>query len=75
MALSRSPLEFIRRQGWQHESLRPSPRLNLSELLVHTAPISSPPLPGQATLRSYEGTPPPDRNASRPWPGQLEEEE
>jgi hypothetical protein len=70
---SRSALEFLRREGLVDESARPAPRLSLTDLLVHTVPLSSPPLPGQTVLREYEGQPPPDRGVTRPWPGTQRE--
>lgn len=71
MATSRSALDYLRRIGLAPgEHLRPRPRLNISELLIHTVPLTSPPLPATGTLRSLEGDPPPDRGAARPWPGQ-----
>jgi hypothetical protein len=70
MTVSRSALEFLRRTGLVDESLRPRPRLNLSDLRVHTVPLDTPPLPVQSVLRGFEGHPQPDRNGTRPWPGQ-----
>lgn len=69
--LSRSALLFLRRAGLVDESLRPSPRLNVTDLLVHTVPLSIPPMPAQTVLQGYEGAPPPDRAGSRPWPEQT----
>lgn len=71
MAISRSALEFLRRHGLVDEILPPRSRLNLTDLLVNTIPLISPPQPDQVVLRSFEGEPPPDREATRPWPGQL----
>jgi hypothetical protein len=68
--VSHSALEFLRRHGLVDENIRPTPRLNVTDLLVHTVPMCSPPNPAQDVLRGYEGEPPPDRNLSRPWPGQ-----
>lgn len=68
MAVSRSPLEFLRRQGLQDETLRPAPRLDIAALLIHTYPLASPPMPSQTVLRAAEGDDPPDRGLSRPWP-------
>jgi hypothetical protein len=74
MAVSRSALEWLRRRGMVDENIRPTPRLNATDLLVHTLPIDSPPRPSQPVLRSFEGgnygESPPDRNETRPWPGQ-----
>lgn len=71
MAVSRSALEFLRRKGLVGEDSRPRPRLDVTALLVHTVPLTSPPLPAQGVLEGFEGVPPPDRGASRPWPGQT----
>jgi len=70
MAVSRSALDFLRRKGLVTDMLRPGPRLNVSQLLVHTVPIPSPPKPLPHLLTGFEGDPPPDRGMSRPWPGQ-----
>lgn len=69
--ISRSPLEFLRRNGIVKENARPRPRLDISALLVHTIPLASPPKPLQSVLETFEGSPPPDRGLSRSWPGQL----
>lgn len=73
MALSRNPVEFLRRNGLVDEPPRPNPRLDLRALRVHTYPLSAPPKPAAAVLVEYEGHPPPDRGGARPWPNQLEE--
>lgn len=70
MGVSRSALEFLRRNGLNDTTPRPRPRLNLTELLVHTVPLKSPPKPQYEVLETFEGHPPPDRGGSRPWPGQ-----
>lgn len=70
MSVSRSALEFLRRRGLVDENLRPTCRLNLTDLLVHTVPIIQP-LPTQEIRRSFEGgacgDSPPDRNVTHPW--------
>ena len=72
MAVSRSALEFLRRKGLIDENSRPTPRVNLTDLLVHTIPLTSPPMPTQRVLRTFEGgeagESSPDRNVTRPWP-------
>ena len=72
MGTSRSALEFLRRKGME-APLRPKPRLSISDLLVHTVPLSTPPQPSPRVLRTFEGgdhgESPPDRNVTRPWPG------
>lgn len=68
MAFSRSALDFIRRKGLLDESLQPAPRLNVTDLKVHTYPLGGSPRPAQSVLRDFEGDPAPDRNISRPWP-------
>lgn len=70
MAVSRSALEYLRRRGLIEDGLRPRPRLAIEDLKVHTVPLSSPPMPSMPVLQDFEGMPPPDRGASRPWPGQ-----
>jgi hypothetical protein len=72
---TRNPTEFLRRQGLVTDPIRPSPRLDLHSLLVHTIPLQSPPHPGATVLREYEGDTPPDRAGSRPWPDQGEGEQ
>jgi hypothetical protein len=72
--VSRSPFEFLQRHGITDELTRPAPRLALGDLLVQQLPLSSPPQPAASVLRAYEGTPPPDRAAARPWPGTLTSE-
>lgn len=66
--LSRSALAFLRRTGIVDEALRPTPRLDVTALRVHTVPLASPPYPSQSVLRGQDGEVPPDRNLSRPWP-------
>lgn len=73
MAVSRNPVEFLRRQGMVQEPARPRPRFDVQAARVHTMPITTPPGPSQAVLESLEGNPPPDRGVSRPWPGQVVE--
>jgi hypothetical protein len=68
MARSRSPWIFLNRSGIVPETLRPAPRLNVDQLLVHTVPLRSPPQPVPEVLRQYEGDPPPDRGQTRAWP-------
>lgn len=70
MEISRNPVEYLRRHGLVDEPARPKPRLDLHRLLVHTVPLSSPPLPTAGILRGFEGDTPPDRGDARPWPGQ-----
>jgi hypothetical protein len=72
--MSRSALSFLRRHGMTEDRLPPNPRLDAASLLVHTVPLRSPPLPDPAVLQGFEGNPPPDRNVSRPWPGQASRE-
>lgn len=70
MSVSHSALEFLRASGIQDGSLNPRPRLDVDALLIHTTPFGSPPLPAEQVLQDFEGGPPPDRNLTRPWPGQ-----
>lgn len=72
MIVSRNPVEYLKRKGLVDEPARPSPRLDVDALLVHTIPLTSPPRPTQAVLETFEGEPPPDRGTARPWPAQLE---
>lgn len=67
MSVSRSPVEFMRRNGLEYEPESPGPRLCLDHLLVLNIPVAVPP---QATLVDYEGDPIPDRGSIRPWPYQ-----
>lgn len=73
MAASRNPVEYLKRHGLVDEPARPRPRLDVEALLVHTIPLSSPPRPTQLVLEGFEGDPPPDRGAARPWPSQTEQ--
>lgn len=75
MATSRSALEFLRRNGVVEAPARPSPRLAVCDLLVHFVPHPSPPGPPAGVLRRYEGDPPPDRGAARPWPSRQENDD
>jgi hypothetical protein len=70
MAQSRTALDYVRRKGLSIEALRPRPRLAVDELLVHSVPLASPPMPSQTVLRMGEGDTPPDHGLSVPWPGQ-----
>lgn len=74
MAVSRNPVEYLKRHGLVDEPARPRPRLDVNALLVHTIPLSSPPKPTQKVLEGFEGDPPPDRGTARPWPSQLEQQ-
>lgn len=69
MGLSRSPVEYLRRHGLLTEAQRPRPRIDVSALLVHTVPLSSPPKPAQGVVEGFEGIPPPDRGVTRGRPG------
>lgn len=70
MATSRSSREFLERRGLVRANVPPEPRLDVSELLIHTVPLTTPPQPAQEVLRELEGEPPPDRQEARPWPNQ-----
>jgi hypothetical protein len=70
MATSRSPREFLERRGLFRAHVPPRPRLDVDALLVHTAPLQTPPHPEQRVLRHLEGEPPPDRQETQPWPDQ-----
>jgi hypothetical protein len=72
MPLSRNPVYFLKRKGIVYEPARPRPRFDVRALLVHTMPLSSPPKPSEPVLEQFEGDPPPDREITRPWPGQTE---
>jgi hypothetical protein len=73
MSISRNPVEYLRRHGLVNEPARPRPRLDIEALLVHSIPISDPPMPQTKVLEPFEGDPPPDRGTARPWPGQTEQ--
>jgi hypothetical protein len=72
MAVSKSPLEFLRRKNLSEESLNPAPRLDARAHKIHTHPLVSPPKPSETVLDGFDGDPAPDRALTRPWPG-LEE--
>lgn len=74
MAVSRNPVEYMRRHGMVDEPARPRPRLDVSALLVHSVPLASPPKPTPDVLIPFEGNPIPDRGTARPWPVQAEDE-
>lgn len=69
MPTSRSAVVFMGRAGLHPDLPAPAPRLDVDGLLVHSIPLT-PPEPVQATRLAYEGDPPPDRGATRPWPAQ-----
>jgi len=73
MAVSRNPVEYMRRKGLVVENARPKQRLDIRALLVHTIPLANPPKPVEGVLTQFEGAPPPDRGLARPWPGQTEQ--
>lgn len=69
---SRSPREFLERHGLAPGGgAGPRPRYNAADARVHTTPLPAPPLPLAEVLRYYEGRPPPDRGATRPWPNRY----
>lgn len=69
MRLSHSQMSFCRRYNLLDESMRPAPRLDVTDLKVHTMDLSNPPLPSRPVLTGLDGGPArPDRNVSRPWP-------
>ncbi len=70
MATSRSSREFLERRGLVRANVPPRPRLDVSQLLIHSVPLDTPPQPEQAVLRELEGEHPPDRQETRPWPNQ-----
>lgn len=72
MAVTRNPVEYLRRKGLLMEHARPKPRLDVRALRVHTIPVADPPYPQAGVLTQFEGAPPPDRGLARPWPGQTE---
>jgi len=72
MAISRNPVEYLRRKGLVTEPARPKPRLDISALLVHTIPLATP-KPVEHVLRQLEGDAPADHGLTQPWPGQFEE--
>ncbi len=70
--ISKNPMEYMIRHGIVSEHARPSPRLNVSALLVHTIPLH-PPKPAQPVLCQLEGDPSPDRGGVIPWAAQREQ--
>ncbi len=66
---SRSGLELLVRLKIIDEPVRPTPRLCIEDLLVERLPLDDPPLPSRDVMRRLEGTPQPDRQGTRPWPG------
>ena len=65
MAVSRSAIEFLRRQGIEPTRVTVRPRLAIDDLLVHTIPVEKP----LADVRMHAtGCPPPDRGRTGPWP-------
>lgn len=70
MAISRSPLAFMRRKGLSHE-FKPGPRFTPARFLVHRYGDAR-----QSDTKSCvaEGDPPPDRAAFKPWPLLPEQE-
>lgn len=68
MAASRSALEFMERAGIVVVQ-NPGPRLSVTDLRVQQLPLVRPE-PAQAVRLAYEGAPPHDRGAAKPWPNQ-----
>ena len=66
---SRSASEVLRRTGLTDDP-RQGPRVNLTDLLVHTIPLQAP-RPSEPVLRELEGLPAPDRGETQPWPIQT----
>lgn len=58
---------FLERNGLLTTYRNPSPRTAPDELLVHRERLS-PPFPVPALQAYLEGSPPPDRGQSLPWP-------
>lgn len=69
MPASRSPWGLLARMGLYEHTVAPRPRLCPADLLVYSLPPNSPPEPSTCVLLAAEGGPPPDRGASRAWPG------
>lgn len=68
MAASRSALRFLKRSGLGTEMLSPRPRICPAEFIVNALPKEQATGPSVPVLQEFEGSPPPDRNVSRPWP-------
>lgn len=79
MADSASARGFLERTGGA-ETYRTgwAPGLSLQMLPIHNIPLA-PPLPRPSGLLPDQGSPPPDRGATQPWPwpapSRIEEEE
>jgi hypothetical protein len=68
MAKSRSAFIFLQREGIIDETMSPAPRLNVTDMLVNTIPLTPPHEPSQGVLRDLTGYPTPDRLLIKPWP-------
>lgn len=69
---SRNAQEFLERAGLEDMRLAHRPRLVVDALKVHAVRLERP-WPAQQVLEEYEGDPPQDRGAAKPWPNQTEE--
>jgi hypothetical protein len=67
MAVSRSSREFLERHGIIPTLRSPTQRLNVSDLLIRSYPLT-PPLPLAEEVIHSEGTPSPDRAVTESWP-------
>lgn len=67
MATSRSPLRYLERQGIVPTRRVPRPRLDTTDLLVHTIPLTDDQL-NPALMLGTKGMPSPDRGRMDPWP-------
>ena len=67
MAASRSALQFLRRIGRVPTPAATSPRLDTDALRVNHLPLEEGQL-NPALLLDANGSPPPDRGRTDPWP-------
>lgn len=67
MPVSRSPLEFLRRNGLMPTPRSSLPRLDTARLRVHTIPLKPDQIDPGLVLDA-SGDPPPDRGITDVWP-------
>ena len=67
MPVSRSPINFLERNGVIPTLRSQKPRLDPKRLRVHTVPLGTP-VPAPYQMLDTPGDPPPDRGKIDPWP-------
>lgn len=71
MPRSRNPIPFLERSGRTKTRRHPVPRLDLANFVPNTIPVPDP-APRPQSLLDVQGSSPPDRGGTGPWPPQQE---